>query len=52
MNTIIDQNLSAIEKALRWAPNVPEAEQLQFKKELIDIRRGKPPVTHVIETRA
>ena len=38
MNTIIDQNLAAIEKALRWATNVPEAEQLQFKKELIDIK--------------
>ena len=49
MNTIIDQNLSAIEKALRWAPNVPEAEQLQFKKELIDIRRELRKVKYAME---
>lgn len=49
MNTIIDQSLGAIEKALRWASNVPEAEQLQFKKELIDIRRELRKVKYAME---
>ena len=49
MNTIVDQNLAAIEKALRWVSNVPEAEQLQFKKELIDIRRELRKVKYAME---
>lgn len=52
MNTIIDQNLGAIEKALRWASNVPEAEQLQFKKELIDIRRELKKVKYAWKSTA
>ena len=39
MKTIIDKQLQAIEKALRWSSNVPEAEQLQFRQDLINIRR-------------
>ena len=32
MKTIIDKQLQAIEKALHWSSNVPEAEQLQFRQ--------------------
>ena len=39
MNTVIDKKLQAIEKALNWTANVPEAEQLLYKQELINIRR-------------
>ena len=49
MKTIIEQQLQAIEKALRWAPNVPEAEQLQFRQDLINIRRELNKVRYAVE---
>lgn len=49
MNTIIDKNLSAIEKALLWTSNVPEAGQLQYKQELINIRRELKKVKYAME---
>ena len=49
MNTIIDKNLSAIEKALLWTSHVPEAEQLQYKQQLINIRRELKKVKYAME---
>ena len=49
MKTIIDKQLQAIEKALRWSSNVPEAEQLQFRQDLINIRRELNKVRYAVE---
>lgn len=49
MNTIIDKNLQAIEQALNWVANVPEAEQLQYKQDLINIRRELNKIKFAVE---
>lgn len=49
MKTYIDKQLLAIEKALRWATNVPEAEQLQFRQDLINIRRELNKIRYAVE---
>lgn len=49
MKTTIDKRLQAIGRALDWTPNVPEAEQLQFRQQLIDIRRGLNKVRYAVE---
>ena len=48
MNTIIDKNLQAIEQALNWVANVPEAEQLQYKQDLINIRCELNKITFAV----
>ena len=49
MNTVIDKKLQAIEKALNWTANVPEAEQLLYKQELINIRRELNKIKFAVE---
>lgn len=49
MKTIIDNNLSAIEKALKWVSHIPEAEQFQYKQELINIRRELNKIKYAVE---
>ena len=49
MKTQIDKQLKAIDKALRWMPNVPEAEQMQYRQDLINIRRELNKVRYAVE---
>lgn len=49
MKQIIEKQLSAIDKALLWSPNVPEAERLSYKQELINIRRELNKVRYAVE---
>lgn len=49
MKTMIDKRLQVIGKALDWSPNVPEAERLQFRQQLINIRRGLNKVRYAVE---
>lgn len=49
MKAIIDKQLQAIEKALHWSLNVPEAERFQFRQNLINIRRELNKVRYAVE---
>ncbi len=48
LTTNIHRQLNAIQKAFRWAKNLPAVEQLEYKKKLINLRRELNKILYAV----